>query len=258
VSGIEIERRGAGLWAHLDRSEALNALDEALLEGLADAAQVAEEDHEVRALVITGRGRAFSAGADLKLVERLASQGRLSDYTGRLSDVFNRVESLPLPVIAAVNGLALAGGLELVLCCDLVIAEESAQLGDAHANYGLLPGGGASARLPRKIGPTAAKYWLFTGLVRPASELAGTGLLNAVVADGTLIEHVDELVALLATRSPLGLATMKRLVDEGLDQSKADALQAESAARDAHAHSVDMREGMAAFREKRAPRFIGR
>ena len=105
-----------------------------------------------------------------------------------------------LPVVAAVNGLALAGGLELVLCCDLVIAEASAQLGDAHANYGLLPGGGASARLPRKIGPTAAKYWLFTGLVRPASELAGTGLLNAVVADGTLSQHVDELVALLATQ----------------------------------------------------------
>jgi enoyl-CoA hydratase len=258
VSAVELERRGAALWAHLDRPEALNALDEALLEGLADAARVAEEDDEVRALVITGRGRAFSAGADLKLVERLISQDRLSDYTRRLSEVFDRVESLPLPVVAAVNGLALAGGLELVLCCDLVIAEESAPLGDAHANYGLLPGGGASARLPRKIGPTAAKYWLFTGLVRPAGELVGTGLLNAVVADGTVVEHVDELVALLATRSPLGLAEMKRLVDEGLDRSKDDALRAESAARDAHAQSVDMREGMAAFREKRAPRFVGR
>ena len=109
--------------------------------------------------VITGNGRAFSAGADLKFI-RESSGGNpraLQDFLYGIYGTLKRLEHFPRPVIAAVNGLALAGGIELVLCCDLVIAVESAKLGDAHANFGLIPGGGSSARLPRKIGPTRAK-----------------------------------------------------------------------------------------------------
>ena len=112
-------------------------------------------------------------------------------------------------VIAAVHGLAVAGGLELVLCCDLVVASRSASFGDAHANYGLLPAGGGSIRLPRRVGPARAKHLMFTGVTVPAEDLAGTDLITALVGDGQLISEVDSLVAAIAGKSPLGIAAMK-------------------------------------------------
>ena len=172
--------------------------------------------------------------------------------------IARRIESLPMPVIAAVNGLALAGGLELVLCCDLVLAAESARLGDAHANYGLLPGAGSSVRLPRKIGPTRAKHLLFTGELLPASALVEAGLVNRVVPDGELDAAAQKLGEALAEKSPLTLRAMKRLVDDGLEQPSQTALRLEQLALAAHLSSRDVREGLRAFREKRKPRFEGR
>jgi enoyl-CoA hydratase/carnithine racemase len=145
-----------------------------------------------------------------------------------------------------------------VLCCDLVIAAQSARLGDAHANYGLLPGGGASVRLPRKIGPTRAKYLLFTGDFVPASELVASGLVNLVVPDGELETAVMDLAAKLASRSPLGLRRMKQLVNDALEQPIATGLRLELLASALHQHSHDMNEGLAAFQEKRPPAFDGR
>jgi enoyl-CoA hydratase len=172
--------------------------------------------------------------------------------------VMTRLEKFPKPVIAAVNGLALAGGLELVLCCDLVIAARSARLGDAHANFGLLPGGGSSVRLPRKIGPTRAKHLLYTGEFVPAEQLREAGLVNEVVDDADLLAAAGRLVARLRTKSPLVLRRMKALVDDGLEQPIETALRLELLASEVHAHSHDMKEGLAAFEEKRAPVFTGR
>jgi enoyl-CoA hydratase/carnithine racemase len=173
-------------------------------------------------------------------------------------DMMTRLERFPRPVIAAVNGLAMAGGLELLLCCDLVIAARSAKLGDAHANFGLLPGGGSSVRLPRKIGPTRAKYLLFTGESVPAEELVAAGLVNEVVEDADLMAATRRLVAKLAVKSPLVLRRMKALVDDGLEQPSAQALRLELLASEVHAQSADLKEGLAAFVEKRQPRFTGR
>ena len=145
-----------------------------------------------------------------------------------------------------------------MLCCDLVLAVRSAKIGDAHANYGLLPGGGSSVRLPRKIGPTRAKYLLFTGEFVPAADLVAPGLVNEVVEDRELIKAVERLVAKLAAKSPLVLRRMKALVDDGLEQPSATALRLEILASEVHAHSHDMKEGLAAFEEKRKPHFIGR
>ena len=172
--------------------------------------------------------------------------------------VMARLETCPRPVIAALNGLTLAGGLELVLCCDLVLAARSAKIGDAHANFGLLPGGGSSVRLPRKIGPTRAKYLLYTGEFLPAEDLVAAGLVNEVVDDAGLVPAVERLVAKLAGKSPLVLRRMKALVDDGLEQPKSTALKLELLASELHTHSHDMKEGLAAFEEKRKPSFLGR
>ena len=194
MESVISEIRGNAMWITLNRPDALNALTPAIISGINTALDKAPQS-EARAVVLTGTGRAFCAGADLKFVRGEA--GNDETALGRFLDtillVMNRLETFPMPVIAALNGLTLAGGLELMLCCDLVIAARSARLGDAHANYGLLPGGGSSVRLPRKIGPTRAKYLLYTGEFVPADGeiVQGDGwALQAVATPGHTANHM--------------------------------------------------------------------
>ena len=170
----------------------------------------------------------------------------------------SRLDRFPKPVIASLNGITLAGGLELVLCCDLVIAAQSAKIGDAHANYGLLPGGGGSVRLPRVIGPTRAKYLLYTGEFVSAEDMREAGLVNQVVDDSHLDAATQKVADTIATKSPLGLQRMKALVDDGLEQPEDTALRLELLASEVHAFSADLQEGLEAFQGKRAPRFTGK
>jgi len=249
-----VEQRGAGLWVTLNRPSALNALDVEMVHGLGTALDLAETTPDIRALIITGTDRAFCAGADLRLLKQ-AGPG-LATFLRSVGDLFCRIEAASLPVIAAVNGLAVAGGLELVLCCDLVFAAETARFGDGHANYGLLPGGGASVRLPRRVGVSLAKELLFTGELVPAGSLASS-LVNKIVPDEQLVAEVDRVVEAIAAKSPLGLRRMKQLVNDCLEQTTSAGLQLELLAGDAHALSHDMQEGLAAFAEKRKPRFAG-
>ncbi len=254
------ERRGAAVWITLNRPDAMNALDPATLADLSRVLDAAEAEEGLRALVLTGSGRAFCAGADLKFVNGVLAEGVGPEMRAFLDDfmrVLNRLETFPLPVVAAVNGLALAGGLELVLCCDLVIAAESARLGDAHANFGLIPGGGGSVRLPRKIGPTRAKFLLYTGDFLPAAELVEAGLVNQVVPDDQLQAATAALVEKMAGKSPLSLRRMKALVRDGLEQPLESALRLELLQFENHGASHDVREGLAAFNEKRAPQYTG-
>lgn len=258
---IKFECRNRAAWVTLNRPDALNAINSELLDDLDRAMDIAEADPDVRVFVVTGAGRAFCAGADLKRV-RDATVGRetggMDRFLSKFMAVTVRLEQLPMPVIAAVNGLALAGGLELVLCCDLVVAAESAKLGDAHANYGLVPGAGNSVRLPRKIGQTRASYLMFTAEFVPAAELVAAGLVNFVVPDAELLGAVSDLVDKMANKSPLGLARMKRLILDGLEMPKHEALRAEILTNNLHAKSEDMQEGLAAFKEKRTPNYVGR
>jgi enoyl-CoA hydratase len=255
LSGIRIERRGGGLWAALDRPHVLNALDSATVEGLSAAVDRAEGDPEVHALVVTGTGTAFCAGADLDFVKEAGSA--LEAFLGSVGELFRRIELAQVPVIAAVNGTAVAGGLELILCCDLVYAADTAQLGDGHANYGLLPGGGGSIRLPRRIGKNRANELLFTGSLVAAETLVGPGLVNKVVPAHRLVSEVAQVVELIAAKSKLGVGRMKRLVNDGLEQPVGTGLRMESLTGAAHAHSYDMEEGLAAFAGKRSPVFRG-
>ena len=168
------------------------------------------------------------------------------------------MELLHKPVIAAVNGIATAGGLELVLCCDLVVAARSARMGDGHANYGLLPGAGASARLPRKVGATRAKYLFFTGELLPAQAMKDAGLVNEIAPDDGLIEFTEALIAKLASKSPLGLRRMKQLADDALEVTLDQALNYEQQINEHYSVSYDRQEGLAAFNGKRKPVFLGR
>jgi enoyl-CoA hydratase/carnithine racemase len=165
---IRFEQRGAVAWITLNRPDAMNALSETMCTELRDATERCERDPAIRVIVLTGAGRAFCAGADLKGVfESSAGDPGPSDAMGEFLDlVGGMMDSLrvcPKPTIAALNGLTMAGGLELAMACDLIIAAESARIGDAHANFGVFPGAGGAAILPRRIGATAAKYLLFTG-----------------------------------------------------------------------------------------------
>ncbi|MFD1560739.1 enoyl-CoA hydratase/isomerase family protein [Paraburkholderia silviterrae] len=254
------EVRNGAMWITLNRPAAMNAISPDMVAGVDRALDEALARDDARVVVLTGAGRAFCAGADLKFVRGETSSGPSgsAQFLGALLALLNRLERFPRPVIAAVNGLALAGGLELVLCCDLVLAAQSARFGDAHANYGLLPGGGGSVRLPRKIGAARAKYLMFTGEFVPAAAMETAGLVNRVVEDGQLAGAVDELVAKIAAKSPLGVSRMKTLVNDGLEQPVEVALRQELVMVALHEHSEDIAEGLAAFQEKRAPRFTGR
>jgi enoyl-CoA hydratase/carnithine racemase len=249
---------GAVTWLTLNRPDALNALSPDLLDHLDGHVRDLERDDTVRAVVVSATGRAFCAGADLTALtgpDGELDPSRLLAFIRRAGAVFGRLAALPTPVIAAVNGIALAGGLELVLHCDLVVASESARLGDGHINYGLLPGAGGAARLPRVIGPTRAKYLAFTGELLPAAECRAMGLVNEVVPAERLADRVSELAGKLATRSPSALRLFKRAIDDGLEQPLPTALRLEHLATAEHLHSGDVQEGLAAFQAKRAPNF---
>jgi enoyl-CoA hydratase/carnithine racemase len=258
---IALRREGPVAWITLSRPEAMNCISPPMVAELGLALDAIEADRMLRCVVLTGEGRAFCAGADLKAVKRFGDEGGQEEairaFLLAASSLLRRIERLPLPVIAAVNGLALAGGLEVVLCCDLVIAAEEARLGDAHAKHGLIPGWGGSVRLPRKIGPNRAKQMMFTAEPLDARTLMDWGLVNQVVPLAELRGAADAFAARLADKSPLGLRRMKQLVDDGLEQPLDIALRNERLMVEAHNVSHDRREGLAAFAGKRTPQFNG-
>jgi enoyl-CoA hydratase/carnithine racemase len=240
----------------LNRPAQMNAISPELLDALDRACETIEKDDNARVATLTGNGRIFCAGADLKVVqERVPDPVRWKEFMAQWRRVFDRVERLPKPVIAGVHGLALAGGLELVLCADLVVADADARLGDQHANFGLVAGGGGSQRLPRVIGPRRAKELMLLGGWLSAEEARAWGLVNRVAAAGKLQDAVDELARQLADKSVSAARTVKVLVNRALDVDLATGLDLEMAEAARHMRGTDAAEGLAAFVGKRPPVF---
>lgn len=253
---VILHRHDATAWLTLNRAAAMNALSFELVDALLDQLRALANDDSVRVIVLTGSGKAFCAGADLKNLNESRAPGE-ADILDRVVELLETVRAFPKPVIAAVNGLALAGGMELMLCCDLIYASDSARIGDAHCNYGIVPGGGGAALLPRILPLPIAKYLLFTGEFLPARFFQQYGLVNDVVADDQLFNRVNSVADIISRKSPLGLRRTKRIANETLDKSAADALRDERLAARDQFRSHDFREGIAAFLEKRTPQFKG-
>lgn len=257
---VKVEIREHTAWLTLDRPDSLNALSGDMLRDLDGAVRQIRESGRVRCVILSGAGKAFCAGGDLRGFKADVDAGATQELIEKLDyaqQVFDAIETLPMPVIAAVQGYAIAGGLELLLCCDLVLAGASARIGDGHARYGIIPAGGCSARLPRKIAANHANFMLLTAELLSATTLAHWGLVNEVVADEALLERAGQIAQQIAAHSPLGLGIIKKLLRNGRDASQAQAAQAEIQAFRSYAHSQDFAEGLAAFAQKRQPTFKG-
>jgi 2-(1,2-epoxy-1,2-dihydrophenyl)acetyl-CoA isomerase len=247
-------------WLTLNRPEALNAWTRRLGSDLHAALDGAAEDPEVRAVVVTGAGRAFSSGADLKGGVELTEEGK-PYVLGALREVYNplllRTRTFPKPVIAAVNGAAVGIGCSLALACDLIVAAESAYFLLAFVNIGLALDGGASATLARRVGHARAAEIALLGERIGAAKALDWGLVNRVVPDGDLAATAGELAARLADGPPGAHATIKRTLNETMYADFADALENEAVLQQARAESADFMEGVAAFLQKRPAEFTG-
>lgn len=254
---LSVERVARTEWITFQRTDQMNAMSTQMLREMTMALEAAMADDAVRAVVLTGSGRAFCAGADLKEVAGATHEPGEPDLLDLVDHTFGLMRHGPKPVIAAVNGLAMAGGLEMVMACDLVFAAESAKLGDAHSNFGVFPGAGGAAILPRRIGLNRAKYLLFSGENISAREMMDWGLVNTVVPDAELHDAVQAFTDKLADKSPAVLRRMKTVANRSLNVDETAALAEEMLNLRAHMRSWDMREGLTAFNEKRKPRFRG-
>jgi methylglutaconyl-CoA hydratase len=258
---VRVERREGVAFLTLDRPSAANALSKALVAELerAFAALAAEVKHgDVRAVVITGAGdKAFCAGADLK-ERRAMSLEETWGFLDELNRLMSTVAAFPRPVVAALNGAAFGGGLELALAADLRIAADSAEMGLTEVRLGIIPGAGGTQRLARLLGIAAAKELILTGRRIGAARALALGLVSAVVPAAELAEAAARLGTEIAGAGPLATAAAKRAIDGGYDLPLADGLALEAACYEEVLASDDRNEALAAFAEKRPPVFKGR
>jgi enoyl-CoA hydratase/carnithine racemase len=242
----------------LDRPAAMNALSTAMAQALTRVCAEAAADPAVRAVVLSAAGdRAFCVGADLK--ERAGMTD--ADFMAQrpvFRAAFGAVLGLAMPVIAAVHGYALGGGCELALSCDLIVADETAVFGLPETAVGLVPGGGGTQLAVRRLGPGRAADLVFTGRRVPAAEAARIGLADRLVPPGSAAGQALELARVIAGNSPVALAAAKRALRQGAGVSLAAGLEIEDAAWRTAVFSGDRREGIAAFTQKRDPRWPGR
>ena len=257
--GIVIEVTQHGSWARirLDRPEALNALDDAAVQELVAAVAALDSDPAVRAIIVTGAGeRAFSAGADIHEFAAAASP-RWTPEAG-MQAAFQVLQSASTPSIAAVNGYALGGGLELALACDLRIAADTATFALPELGLSVLPAAGGVTRLTRLIGPGRALELMLSGRRMDAAEALRIGLVTSIHSAEELDVAADALAQTVAARAPLAVHLARRAVQAGQDASLDTALLLETLGQAVLTATDDFREGVTAFAQKRTPRFEGR
>lgn len=258
---VRTELRDGVSRIELNRPEALNAWTPELGERLRDAIAQAAADPAARALLITGAGRAFSSGADLKAGRKLTADG-LPDLSSRLREIYNpimlAISDAPKPVVAAVNGPAAGIGASLALACDLIVAAESAYLLLAFVRVGLIPDGGAAYQLAIRVGYGRAAQLAMLGERLPASQALDWGIFNQVYPDDEFSERSHAYAARLAAGPTVAYGNLKRALRQGAKAALETQLELEATLQQAQASTHDYAEGVAAFREKRPARFEGR
>lgn len=252
---IRVEKEGGIRLVTINRPEALNALNREVLGELKHLFSSPGEDFEV--VIITGEGRAFVAGADIAEMRSMDSV-EATEFSRMGQEVFSLIESYPWPTIAAINGYALGGGLELALACDIRVASEKAKLGQPEVNLAVIPGFGGTQRLPRLIGPGRAFDLLYTGRMVGAEEALSMGLVNAVYPPEELLEGARKMAGEILKKGPEAIRTIKWLVRRGLDVPLEEGLIMERLAFGRLFSTADQKEGMGAFLEKREPKFTGK
>ncbi len=242
----------------LNRPEVMNSLNFELLNALKDAVWDLRFQNNVRAVIITGAGeKAFCAGADLK--ERAGmSQDEVRKFIYMIRNLFTEIEALNKPVIAAVNGVALGGGTELLMACDLRIASMNAKMGLTETRLAIIPGGGGTQRLPRLIGKGKAKELILTGRRVDAREAHDIGLVNKICEPAHLMDEAREMASLICEGGPIALEQAKYAIDAGMETDLHTGLAIESNAYWLTIPTEDRLEGLAAFREKRKPVYKGK
>jgi 2-(1,2-epoxy-1,2-dihydrophenyl)acetyl-CoA isomerase len=257
---VALHRRGAVLTIELDRPDTLNAWDRALGEELLTGVRAAADDAAIRAVVVTGAGRAFSSGADLRAGFDATPEGHpdvRAALTERYHPIITGIRTMPKPVVAAVNGPAVGIGCSLALACDLIVAAESAYFMLAFVNIGLVPDGGSSLLVPERVGVARAAEMAMLGERVPARQALEWGLVNRVVADADLRAEADSLADRLAAGPTRSYAGSKRQLNAWRFARMEEQLELEAEIQQQMAASGDFQEGVNAFRERRPPRFQG-
>ncbi len=241
----------------INRPQAMNALNMDVLSELYDAFNAIENDEAVRAVIVTGEGRAFVAGADIAQMNKLnALEGRQMMINGH--QVMNKIEALSKPVIAAVNGFALGGGCELAMACDIRIASEKAKFGQPEVGLGIIPGFGGTQRLSRLVGRGMAKYLIFSAEIIGADEAYRIGLVEKLAAPEELMAEAEKLARTIMSKAPIAVSTAKSAINNGFDMDIKSASVFEIETFTAAFGSEDKTEGMTAFLEKRPAEFKNR
>jgi enoyl-CoA hydratase len=253
-----VETDGDGIAIlRLNRLEAKNALDLELISELGEAADMLARDDSVRAVRVTGGEEVFAAGGDIKEMSGKYAPHMLNAYGADLSG-FDKIERIPKPVIAAVSGYALGGGLELALVCDMIVASETAVFGMPEITLGIIPGAGGTQRLPRLIGPNRAKEIIVTGAFFDVEACREMGLVNKVVPVAEMLEEAKKLAKRCIRNGAVALACAKACVNDGMNTDLYSGLSFERKCFSLLFSTEDQKEGMAAFKEKRKAEFKGR
>ncbi len=242
----------------LNRPEALNAWSQELAQEFLSAMEDARTDESVKAVVITGAGeKAFSAGADIKAMKGMTAL-KARELSNMGYRICNAIERLEKPVIAAINGFALGGGMEVSMACDFRIASDKARMGQTEINIGLIPGWGGTQRLTRLVGKARAKELVYTGRIIDANTALQWGIVNMVVPAEQLKTAVMQFAQELANKAPVAMKVAKSLIDKGADVDLESALALEREGFGVVASSEDLQEGVSAFTEKRKPTWKGK
>jgi enoyl-CoA hydratase/carnithine racemase len=256
---VLLEKRGPVAWLTLNRPDKLNALDLESVELIAAFTADVNADPQVRALIVTGAGRAFCAGGDLAAIRPMLGDPEQFDaFLTRWNDAFDALEACRVPTIAAVHGITFAGGLELTHVCDFVVLGDDVTIGDQHANYGVFPAGGSIQRLARIVGARRAKWLIMSGSLITPREALDWGIANVLCPADQVLAEAARMAELLAAKSASLNWEVKRGLTEDLHLSVREAMAVERPHALGHAMGGDQRAGIAAFAERTEPRFLVR